>query len=66
MKILIVDDDKDIVELLSIYVENEGYEVEKAYNGKEALSKLNMNPDIAVVCSVRAVTRGPIDLPPTM
>ena len=30
MKILIVDDDKDIVELLSIYVENEGYEVEKA------------------------------------
>ena len=28
MKILIVDDDKDIVELLSIYVENEGYEVE--------------------------------------
>lgn len=33
MKILIVDDDKDIVELLSIYVKNEGYEVEKAYNG---------------------------------
>lgn len=49
MKILIVDDDKDIVELLSIYVENEGYEVEKAYNGKEALSKLNMNPDIALM-----------------
>ena len=49
MKILIVDDDKDIVELLSIYVENEGYEVEKAYNGKEALSKLNMNPDITLM-----------------
>ena len=49
MKILIVDDDKDIVELLSIYVENEGYEVEKAYNGKEALSNLNMNPDIALM-----------------
>ena len=49
MKILIVDDDKDIVELLSIYVENEGYEVEKAYNGKEALSKLNMNPDSALM-----------------
>ena len=26
MKILIVDDDKEIVELLSIYVNNEGYE----------------------------------------
>ena len=46
MKILIVDDDKDIVELLSIYVKNEGYEVEKAYNGKEAITKINANPDI--------------------
>ncbi|HAP9370334.1 TPA: response regulator transcription factor, partial [Enterococcus faecium] len=26
MKILIADDDKEIVELLSIYVHNEGYE----------------------------------------
>ena len=49
MKILVVDDDKDIVELLSIYVKNEGYEVEKAYNGKEALTKLHTNPDIALM-----------------
>ena len=46
MKILIVDDDKDIVELLSIYVKNEGYDVEKANNGKEAITKINTNPDI--------------------
>lgn len=46
MKILIVDDDKDIVELLSIYVKNEGYDVEQAYNGKEAITKINTNPDI--------------------
>ena len=46
MKSLIVDDDKDIVELLSIYVKNEGYDVEKAYNGKEAITKINTNPDI--------------------
>lgn len=46
MKILIVDDDKDIVELLSIYVKNEGYDVEKAYNGKEAITRINTNPDI--------------------
>ena len=46
MKILIVDDDKDIVELLSIYVKNKGYDVEKAYNGKEAITKINTNPDI--------------------
>ena len=49
MKILVVDDDKDIVELLSIYIKNEGYEVEKAYNGKEAITKLNTNPDIALM-----------------
>lgn len=49
MKILVVDDDKEIVELLGIYIENEGYEVEKAYNGREALTKLNTNPDIALM-----------------
>ena len=38
MKILVADDDKEIVELLSIYIHNEGYEVVKAYDGKEALS----------------------------
>lgn len=46
MKILVVDDDKEIVELLSIYIKNEGYEVEKAYNGKEALLKLRTVSDI--------------------
>ena len=49
MKILVVDDDKEIVELLGIYIENEGYEVEKAYNGREALTKLNTNPDTALM-----------------
>lgn len=46
MKILVVDDDKEIVELLSIYIKNEGYEVEKAYNGKDALIKLANQKDI--------------------
>lgn len=46
MKILVVDDDKEIVELLSIYIKNEGYEVEKAYNGKDALMKLTTHRDI--------------------
>ncbi|MCQ5204285.1 response regulator, partial [Mordavella massiliensis] len=49
MKILIVDDDKDIVQLLEIYVRNEGYEPITAYNDKEALTKLNTNPDIGLV-----------------
>ena len=51
MKILVVDDDKEIVELLSIYIQNEGYEVEKAYNGKEALTKIKTikNIDLMVL-----------------
>lgn len=46
MKILIVDDDKEIVELLSIYVYNEGYEVVKVYDGKEVLFKIRIIFDI--------------------
>lgn len=46
MKILVADDDKEIVELLSIYIHNEGYEVVKAYDGKEALSKIRSTSDI--------------------
>lgn len=41
MKILVVDDDKEIVELLSIYLKNEGYEPVAAHNGQEAVSKLS-------------------------
>ncbi|MGX6962721.1 response regulator transcription factor [Vagococcus xieshaowenii] len=46
MKILVVDDDKEIVELLSIYIKNEGYDVIKAYDGKEAMTKVITTPDI--------------------
>ena len=35
--ILICDDEKDIVEALSIYLKNSNYEFFKAYNGQEAL-----------------------------
>lgn len=49
MKILIVDDDKEIVQLLEIYVKNEGYEPVAAYNGKEALTKLNIDSDISLI-----------------
>ena len=45
MKILIADDDKEIVELLSIYSANEDYDVVKAYDGNEALEQLSANPD---------------------
>ena len=39
-KILVCDDDKEIVEALEIYLTQEGYEVLKAYDGEEAIQTL--------------------------
>ncbi len=39
-KILVCDDDKDIVKAISIYLKAEGYDVAEAYNGKEAVEIL--------------------------
>ena len=38
--VLVCDDDKDIVEAISIYLETAGYAVVKAYDGFEALDKI--------------------------
>ena len=39
-KILVCDDDKEIVEAIEIYLTQEGYEVLKAYDGEEAIQTL--------------------------
>ncbi|MCI9382536.1 MAG: response regulator transcription factor [Dorea sp.] len=39
-KILVCDDDKEIVEAIDIYLTQEGYQVLKAYDGEEALKML--------------------------
>ena len=41
--ILVVDDDKEIVGAIEIYLKNEGYNILKAYNGKEALDIVDKN-----------------------
>lgn len=40
-KILVCDDDKEIVNAIEIYLSNEGYNVIKAYNGLECIKMLN-------------------------
>ena len=35
--ILVVDDEKEIADLVQVYLENEGFTVYKCYTGKEAL-----------------------------
>ena len=37
--ILVVDDERNIVELARLYLRNEGFEIEAAYNGREGLEK---------------------------
>ena len=46
VKILIADDDKEILDLLSIYMKNEGYECLLANNGLEAIHLIENHSDI--------------------
>lgn len=39
-RILVCDDDKEIVEAIEIYLQQEGYEICEAYDGEEALAIL--------------------------
>lgn len=39
-KILVCDDDREIVEAIEIYLSQEGYQILKAYDGIEALEIL--------------------------
>lgn len=49
-KILVVDDEVDIVDFIDDYLTGEGYEVIKAYDGVEALNKMRQNlPDLVVL-----------------
>lgn len=43
MNILVVDDDREIVESISIFLSGEGYKVFKAYDGIDALDTLSEN-----------------------
>ncbi len=45
--ILVVDDEEDVVEVVSHFLEQEGYTVQKAYDGEEALEKAS--PDIDLI-----------------
>ncbi len=49
-KILAVDDEENILELVKLYLEREGYQVETASRGSEALAKFpRFNPDFVIL-----------------
>ncbi|HEY2421398.1 MAG TPA: response regulator transcription factor [Neobacillus sp.] len=50
MKILLVDDEKRIIEVLEAYLEREGYEIHSADNGIDALKKAKtLSPDLIIL-----------------
>ena len=48
-KILIVDDEQDIIEFLQYNLEQKGFEVITSYDGTSALEKLSENPELIVL-----------------
>ncbi|MGE5682792.1 MAG: response regulator transcription factor [Bacillota bacterium] len=57
-KILLVDDEKDIIEFLQYYIEAEGYDVISANNGLDALRKLEEMPDLIILDVMMPVMDG--------
>lgn len=49
-KILVVDDEKELADLLEVYLKNDGYVVYKFYNGMDALKCIEENtPDLVIL-----------------
>lgn len=58
-KILVVDDDEDIVELLTYNLQKEGYEVANAFNGKEGIEKAeSFSPELILMDIMMPVMDG--------
>lgn len=49
INILVVDDEEDVVEVVSHFLEKEGYSVERAYDGEEALDKASPETDLILL-----------------
>lgn len=57
-KILLVDDDAELTELLAEVLKIQGFEVEVAYNGEEALKFLNFSHDIILLDVMMPILSG--------
>jgi two-component system response regulator AtoC len=52
-RILIVDDEENFRHMLSVILKKEGYDVEAASNGEEALQKIALSPYDQILCDIR-------------
>jgi DNA-binding response OmpR family regulator len=59
MKLLVVDDDPGIVDILSISLKESGYEVDYAHDGIEAVERLRNNSyDVAIIDAIMPKMNG--------
>ena len=62
-KVLVVDDDQEIRNIIGIYLKNNGCEVEFACNGEEAINKIDESFDLIVLDIMMPVMDGMKALP---
>ncbi|KPU42790.1 transcriptional regulatory protein SrrA [Oxobacter pfennigii] len=57
-KVLLVDDDRNISELIKMYLEKEGYECTQVYNGKEAIDNIDQNFELIILDIMLPIING--------
>jgi two-component system, OmpR family, alkaline phosphatase synthesis response regulator PhoP len=57
-RVLVVDDERDIVDLIRYNLTKEGFDVTAAYNGKEAIEKAALIPDLIILDLMMPVLDG--------
>jgi DNA-binding response OmpR family regulator len=61
-KILVVDDDRKIVELIALYLKKDGYHVLTAYDGKQAIELARCRPPDLIVLDLMLPQVGGMDV----
>jgi len=56
-KILLVDDEKDLVETVSFRLKASGYDVVTAYDGQEALTKTRLEKPDLIILDLKLINR---------
>ncbi|MBN2453334.1 MAG: response regulator, partial [Candidatus Omnitrophica bacterium] len=52
-KILIIDDEKDMVNMLTEYFAGRGYAISQAYDGEEGIQKFDSEKPDIVLCDIK-------------
>lgn len=61
-KVLVVDDEEDIADLIKVNLESEGYQIEVAYNGLEVLPRIEKNQPNLIILDLMLPGIGGMDL----